>query len=45
MINDYASLQQAIANELARADLTSAIPTFIQLAEADFNRVLRTRFQ
>lgn len=45
MINDYASLQSAIANELARSDLTSAIPTFIQLAEADFNRTLRTRFQ
>lgn len=29
MINDYATLQQAIADELARSDLTSAIPTFI----------------
>lgn len=43
MINDFSTLQQAIADELARSDLTSAIPTFIQLAEADFNRQLRTR--
>lgn len=43
MINDYSTLQAAIADELARADLTAAIPTFIQLAEADFNRQLRQR--
>ena len=43
MINDYDSLQAAIADELARADLTAVIPTFIQLAEADLNRTLRTR--
>jgi hypothetical protein len=43
VINDYATLKAAIADELARADLTSAIPNFIQLAEADFNRQLRTR--
>lgn len=43
MVNDYATLQAAIADELARSDLTNVIPTFIQLAEADFNRQLRTR--
>lgn len=43
MILDYSTLQAAIADELARADLTNAIPTFIQLAEADMNRQLRTR--
>lgn len=43
MINDYATLQAAIADELARADLTAAIPNFIQLAEADLNRQVRTR--
>lgn len=43
MINDYPTLQAAIADELARADLAGVIPQFIQLAEADLNRVLRTR--
>ena len=38
MINDYATLQAAIADELARSDLGAAIPTFIQMAEADFSR-------
>ena len=42
-IIDYMTLQQAIANELARADLGTAIPGFIQAAEADFNRSIRTR--
>lgn len=43
MISDYSTLKQAIADELARSDLASAIPTFIQLAEADLNRQLRLR--
>lgn len=43
MISDYATLQQAIADELARADLTNAIPNFIQLAEADIARQVRHR--
>lgn len=43
MVNDYATLQAAVAAWLARADLTSQIPTFIQLAEADLNRQVRTR--
>lgn len=42
-VNDYSTLKAAIADELARADLTAVIPTFIQLAEADFNRQLRAR--
>lgn len=41
MITDYASLKQAIADWLARADLTNQIPTFIQLAEARMNKDLR----
>ena len=41
MITDYASLKQAIADWLARADLTTQIPTFIQLAEARMNKDLR----
>lgn len=41
MITNYATLQDAIAAWLKRADLTSQIPTFIQFAEARFNRELR----
>lgn len=41
MINDYSSLQAAISDELARADIATAIPQFIQLAESRFNRELR----
>lgn len=40
-INTYATLQTAVANWLARDDLTSRIPEFITLAEAKFNRELR----
>jgi hypothetical protein len=43
MITDYATLKTAIANWLARADLTSAIPEFIQLAESRINRSLYVR--
>jgi len=43
MITDYASLRTAIANWLARADLSAAIPEFIQLAEANMNRDLNAR--
>jgi hypothetical protein len=42
-ITNYTSLQSTIADYLNRADLTAQIPTFIQLAEADFNTRLRTR--
>jgi hypothetical protein len=39
-ISTYAELQTAVANWLARDDLTLRIPEFITLAEAKFNRVL-----
>lgn len=42
-ISDYASLQAAIANWTARADLGSIIPDFIALAEARINRDLKVR--
>ena len=44
-IASYADLQTAIANFLARSDLTAQIPDFIQLAEARINRELETREQ
>lgn len=42
-IASYADLQSATADWLNRTDLSSVIPTFISLAEAKFNRELRTR--
>jgi hypothetical protein len=44
-IYTYSELKTAVADWLNRADLTAAIPNFIQLAEAKFNRELRTRQQ
>lgn len=44
-INTYQELQDAIANFLARDDLTSQIPNFIELAEARMSRELETREQ
>lgn len=41
-ISTYAELQTAVANWLDRSDLTDRIPEFITLAEAEFNRRLRT---
>ena len=40
-ISTYAQLQTEIANWLDRTDLTSEIPTFIELAEASLNRTIR----
>jgi len=40
-ITNYSNLQTTIADFLDRDDLTSVIPTFIQLAEAQMNRDLR----
>lgn len=40
---NYTDLQAAVADWLNRADLTSRIPDFIALAEAQMNRKLRTR--
>ena len=42
-ISTYTELKTAIANFLARDDLTSVIPDFIQLAEATMSRELETR--
>ena len=42
-IATYSDLQVAVANWLARDDLTSRIPEFIALAEAMFNREFRVR--
>jgi hypothetical protein len=42
-ITDYSSLQSSIASWIARSDLTSVIPDFITLFEADVNRGLRVR--
>lgn len=41
-ITTYSELQTTIADWLNRADLTAVIPDFIKLAEANFNRQLRT---
>lgn len=40
-ISTYAELQTAVANWIARDDLTSRIPEFITLTEAKFNRDLQ----
>lgn len=40
-ISTYSELKSAIADFLNREDLTSVIPTFISLAEADFQRRVR----
>lgn len=42
-ITSYDLLKSAIADELNRQDLTSVIPTWISLAEANFNRTIRHR--
>ena len=42
-IGTFAQLKTAAANWLDRSDLTDRIPEFIVLAEARFNRILRTR--
>ena len=42
-ISTVAELKTAISNWLNRSDLTDRIPEFITLAEAQFNRLLRTR--
>ena len=42
-LDTFAGLKATIADYLNRDDLTSVIPSFITLAEAKFNRKLRTR--
>lgn len=44
-LNTYAALQSAIADYMARDDLTAQIPDFITLNESRLNKVLRTRHQ
>lgn len=44
-IGSYSELKTAVANFLARDDLTDQIPNFIQLAEARMSRELETREQ
>ena len=44
-ITTYAELQSSIADWLNRTDLTSVIPDFIALAEAELTRTLRHRKQ
>ena len=44
-ISTYSDLKTAVANFLARSDLTDQIPNFIQLAEARLSRELETRDQ
>lgn len=41
-ISTYAELQTAVSNWLDRTDLTSRVPEFITLAEAEMNRRIRT---
>ena len=40
-ITNYTNLQSTIADYLNRSDLTSIIPVFVQLAEAQMNRDIR----
>jgi len=42
-LSTFSELKTAVADFLNRSDLTSVIPTFISLAEADFNRRIRHR--
>ena len=43
-LTTYAELKSSIADWLNRDDLTSAIPDFISLAEAEFQRSIRHRY-
>ena len=42
-ITTYSELKDAVGDWLNRDDLTSVIPNFIALAEAQFNRTIRHR--
>lgn len=44
-ITNFGTLKTAIADTLDRQDLTSVIPTFVSLAQAQFNRVIRSHRQ
>jgi hypothetical protein len=42
-ISNYTELQTAVGNWLNRSDLTARIPEFIELAEAEIRRTIRTK--
>ena len=42
-LSTYSELKTSVADWLNRSDLTSAVPDFISLAEAQVERRLRTR--
>ncbi len=42
-LSTFSELKTEIANYVDRSDLTDQIPTFIKLAEARINRLLRVR--
>ncbi len=42
-VNNYTSLQTSISSWLNRDDLSSYLPEFVTLAEAEFNRAIRAR--
>lgn len=42
-LTTYTELQASVADFLNRSDLTSVIPDFVTMAEADLNRTLRVR--
>ena len=42
-LTNYTELQASVVDFLNRSDLTTVIPDFITLCEADMNRTLRTR--
>jgi hypothetical protein len=42
-LSNYTELQASIADFLNRSDLSSVIPDFITMCEAEFNRTLRVR--
>jgi len=44
-ITNFGTLKTAIADTLNRDDLTSVIPTFVSLAQAQFNRKIRSHRQ
>ena len=42
-LSNYTELQASVAAFLNRSDLSSVIPDFITMAEAEFNRTLKVR--
>jgi hypothetical protein len=42
-LTNYTELQASVADFLNRGDLTSVIPDFVTMTEAEFNRILRVR--